>query len=255
MNTTTRHGAVAAEWTKLSSVRSTWWTALAGLLVMAASAGQLAIYAANDNTNDDPTDDLGIVTVGSVLIDSVEMTQYVVLALGLLAITAEFTSGTIRTTLQCTRPVAAYCWPRPRWSAWSPSSSACCSAASVPWSPGRCSVSGQRTGRRHDRRHRGGGDLPGADRRARAGSRCRATERGAHDHRAPRHPDDRAAVPSGAGHRRAEPDRRRVPRRGRRALPGRRHRAVPEPGRAAPARRVGRRRAAAGRAALRRRDA
>ncbi|MFI6232900.1 ABC transporter permease [Micromonospora sp. NPDC050784] len=100
--TRTRTGTVAAEWTKLSSVRSTWWTALAGLLVMAASAGQLAIYAANDNTNDDPTDDRGIVTVGSVLIDSVELTQYVVLALGLLAITAEFTSGTIRTTLQCT---------------------------------------------------------------------------------------------------------------------------------------------------------
>ncbi|MEU8180989.1 ABC transporter permease [Micromonospora sp. NPDC049044] len=95
-------GAVAAEWTKLLSVRSTWWTVLAGLLVMAASAGQLAIYAANANTNDDPADDPGIVTVGSVLIDAVELTQYAVLALGLLAITAEFTSGTIRTTLQCT---------------------------------------------------------------------------------------------------------------------------------------------------------
>jgi len=47
-------GAVASEWTKLVSVPSTWWTALAGLLVMAASAAQLAIYAANDNTNDDP---------------------------------------------------------------------------------------------------------------------------------------------------------------------------------------------------------
>ena len=95
-------GAVAAEWTKLVSVPSTWWTALAGLLVMAASAAQLAIYAANDNTNDDPLDDRGIVTVGTVLVDSVELTQYAVLALGLLAITSEFTSGTIRTTLQCT---------------------------------------------------------------------------------------------------------------------------------------------------------
>ncbi|GAB3956734.1 ABC transporter permease subunit [Micromonospora vulcania] len=94
-------GALAAEWTKLFSVRTTWWTALAGLLLMAASAGQLAIYAANDNTNDDPLDDRGIVTVGSVMIDSIELTQYAVLALGLLAITAEFTSGTIRTTLQC----------------------------------------------------------------------------------------------------------------------------------------------------------
>lgn len=102
MSTSTRGGIVAAEWTKLSSVRSTWWTALAGLLVTAAGAGQLAIYVANGNTNDDPADNAGVVTVGTVLIDSVEMTQYVVLALGLLAITSEFTSGTIRSTLQCT---------------------------------------------------------------------------------------------------------------------------------------------------------
>ncbi|MEU7925264.1 ABC transporter permease [Micromonospora sp. NPDC049801] len=95
-------GALAAEWTKLFSVRSTWWTMVAGLLVMAASAGQLAIYAANSNTNDDPADDAGIVTVGTVLIDAIELTQYAVLAVGLLAITTEFTSGTIRTALQCT---------------------------------------------------------------------------------------------------------------------------------------------------------
>ncbi|MEH1164451.1 ABC transporter permease subunit [Micromonospora sp. CPCC 205539] len=106
MSTVTRsapfRGAVAAEWTKLFSVRTTWWTALAGLVLMAATAAQLAIYAANDNTNDDPADDRGIITVGSVVIDSIELTQYAVLALGLLAITAEFTSGTIRSTLQCT---------------------------------------------------------------------------------------------------------------------------------------------------------
>ncbi|WP_435206448.1 ABC transporter permease [Micromonospora sp. bgisy143] len=95
-------GALAAEWSKLFSVRSTWWTLLAGLLVMAASAGQLAIYAANANTNDDPVDDLGVVTAGTVLIDAIELTQYAVLAVGLLAITTEFTSGTIATTLQCT---------------------------------------------------------------------------------------------------------------------------------------------------------
>ncbi|MDO3700382.1 ABC transporter permease subunit [Micromonospora sp. C28SCA-DRY-2] len=93
---------IAAEWTKLWSVRSTWWTMLAGLLVTAATAGQLAIYAANANTNDDPADDAGVVTVGSIVIGSVELTQYAVLALGLLLITSEFTSGTIRTTLQCT---------------------------------------------------------------------------------------------------------------------------------------------------------
>ncbi|RLK22720.1 ABC-2 family transporter [Micromonospora sp. M71_S20] len=93
---------ISAEWTKLWSVRSTWWSLLAGVLLMAATAGQLAIYAANANTNDDPADDAGIVTVGSVVIGSVELTQYAVLALGLLVVTSEFTSGTIRTTLQCT---------------------------------------------------------------------------------------------------------------------------------------------------------
>jgi len=93
---------IAAEWTKLWSLRSVWWTMLAGLLVTAATALQLAIYAGNSNTNDDPTDNAGVVTVGSIVIGSVELIQYVVLALGLLVITSEFTSGTIRTTLQCT---------------------------------------------------------------------------------------------------------------------------------------------------------
>ncbi|MEV4489704.1 ABC transporter permease [Micromonospora coxensis] len=92
-------GAVAAEWTRLWSVRSTWWTLLAGVVLTAATAAQLAIYAANDNTDDDPTDDRGPVTVGSVLVDSMELTQYAVLALGLLAITAEYATGTIRGTL------------------------------------------------------------------------------------------------------------------------------------------------------------
>ncbi|WP_229401310.1 ABC transporter permease [Micromonospora okii] len=95
-------GAVAAEWTKLWSVRSTWWTMLAAVLLTAVTNLQLAIYAVNANTNDDPADDPGTVTVGSVVIDSLELTQYAVLALGLLAMTAEFGTGTLRTTLRCT---------------------------------------------------------------------------------------------------------------------------------------------------------
>ncbi len=93
---------IRAEWVKFRSVRSTWWTVAAAVVVMAATAGQLAIYVANGNTNDDPSDDAGVVPLGSVLIDSLELVQYAVLALGLLMITSEFTTGTIRTTLQCT---------------------------------------------------------------------------------------------------------------------------------------------------------
>ncbi|MFR9774915.1 ABC transporter permease [Micromonospora sp. MS34] len=95
-------GAVAAEWTKLWSVRSTWWTVLAGALTMAATAAQLAIYAVNDNTDDDPTVNPGIVGAGEIVTGSLELTQYVVLALGLFAITSEYATGTIRTTLRCT---------------------------------------------------------------------------------------------------------------------------------------------------------
>lgn len=83
-------GAVAAEWTRLVSIRTTWWTLLAGVLLMAATSAQLAIYVQNSNTSADPTDDRGVVTVGSVLIDALDLTQYAVLALGLLAVTSEY---------------------------------------------------------------------------------------------------------------------------------------------------------------------
>jgi ABC-2 type transport system permease protein len=95
-------GAIASEWTKLWSVRTTWWSLLASGLLMAATAGQLAIYAGNANTNADPTDDTGVVTVGSVVLGSVELTQFAVLAVALLSITAEYATGTIRSTLQWT---------------------------------------------------------------------------------------------------------------------------------------------------------
>ncbi|SBT37044.1 ABC transporter permease subunit [Micromonospora auratinigra] len=95
-------GAVAAEWTKLSSVRATWWTLAASVLTMAATAAQLAIYAVNANTDDDHAIDPGVLPVGDIVTGSLELTQYVVLALGLFAITSEYTTGTIRTTLRCT---------------------------------------------------------------------------------------------------------------------------------------------------------
>lgn len=95
-------GAVASEWTKLWSVRSVWWALLAGVLLMAATAAQLAIYVQNSNTSADPTDDRGVVALGRVAIDSVELTQFAVLAMAMLVITAEYGSGTIRATLQWT---------------------------------------------------------------------------------------------------------------------------------------------------------
>ena len=74
---------------------------------MAATAAQLAIYVQNSNTNADPADDRGVVTLGRIAIDSVELTQFAVLAMAMLVMTAEYSSGTIRATLQWT-PLRAH---------------------------------------------------------------------------------------------------------------------------------------------------
>lgn len=95
-------GAVASEWTKLWSVRSVWWALLASVLLMTATSAQLAIYVQNANTDTDPTNDRGVVTLGRIAVDSLELTQFAVLAMAMLVITAEYASGTIRATLQWT---------------------------------------------------------------------------------------------------------------------------------------------------------
>ena len=93
-------GAVSAEWTKAWTVRSTWWSLAAGGLLMAAAAAQLAIYTVNANGNADPADDKGVVSVGSIAVQAVDLAQFGLIALAMLLITAEYATGAIRTTLQ-----------------------------------------------------------------------------------------------------------------------------------------------------------
>ncbi|MBC6471255.1 ABC transporter permease [Actinomadura alba] len=91
---------MAAEWTKTWSVRSTWWSLLTALLLMAATAAQLGIYTTDTNTNTDPTDDKGIVAASEIAIQAIDLAQFAVIALAMLAITVEYSAGTIRATLQ-----------------------------------------------------------------------------------------------------------------------------------------------------------
>jgi ABC-2 type transport system permease protein len=93
-------GAVAAEWIKAWSVRSTWWCLATGGLLMMAVAAQLAIFTANANDNADPADDKGVVALGSIAIGAVDLAQFAVIALAMLLITVEYSTGSIRTTLQ-----------------------------------------------------------------------------------------------------------------------------------------------------------
>jgi ABC-2 type transport system permease protein len=83
--------AVAAEWTKLWSVRSTWYllAGAAGLLVV----GAVTIGGAAANGG-------GQVTVSEPVVGSTSFAQFALAALAMLTVTSEYSSGTIRSSLQ-----------------------------------------------------------------------------------------------------------------------------------------------------------
>ncbi|MDL4776893.1 ABC transporter permease [Actinomadura xylanilytica] len=95
-------GAVAAEWTKLWSLRSTWWGLVGAFVVMGVMCVILGGAVASNNTNAIAEDDQGVVAVGGIAVDAVDIVQFVVLTLAMLVITGEYSSGSIRSTLQWT---------------------------------------------------------------------------------------------------------------------------------------------------------
>lgn len=95
MNGPVRRG-MRAEWTKLRSVRSTTWTVFA---VVAATVGVTAFLAANGGT--DANQAGGVAGDDDVVVNSLRgiwVGQVPMVALGVIAITSEFATGTIRTT-------------------------------------------------------------------------------------------------------------------------------------------------------------
>ncbi|MET8853828.1 ABC transporter permease [Amycolatopsis sp. NPDC004625] len=84
-------GAVAAEWTKLWSVRATWWCLVAGTVLM-LGYGTLSAIAQHYET--DPQSASTIALGGAVY-----LTQFAVIALATLFVTSEYTGGGIRSTL------------------------------------------------------------------------------------------------------------------------------------------------------------
>src|ERR1700688_1134772 len=90
-------GALASEFTKIRSVRSTYWT-LAALLVVsiglgaAITAGQAANFANN------PSNVAGFDATQLSLAAFFEIGQLIIAVLGAMAITAEYSTGMIRTS-------------------------------------------------------------------------------------------------------------------------------------------------------------
>ncbi|GAB2592931.1 hypothetical protein Aab01nite_36920 [Paractinoplanes abujensis] len=95
---TVLRAAIGAEWTKLWTTRTVWWALLSALLLMAAGAGQYALYAEN---GDLPADVLrgGLVPAGTIAVLALSFAQLAFLALAMLTMTSEFSTGTIRAAL------------------------------------------------------------------------------------------------------------------------------------------------------------
>lgn len=100
-------GAIRSEWTKLWSVRSTWWYVAGTLALTALISLQLGFSADYQNTHLEPGAEPSRVMAGDLAVSSILMVQVVVAAMAMLTITSEYSTGSIRSTVQWT-PVRRY---------------------------------------------------------------------------------------------------------------------------------------------------
>jgi ABC-2 type transport system permease protein len=86
-------GAVASEWTKLWSVRATWWCLSGGLLMMLLYSG---ISGLSQRVGDSrPEGAHSMAAAGAIY-----LTEFFVIAVATLFVTSEYANGGIRSTLQ-----------------------------------------------------------------------------------------------------------------------------------------------------------
>lgn len=91
-------GAVASEWTKFWTLRSTWWCLISATLVLAAFTVVVALATRLQSEADRVPP--GTLPVGSVGVTGLQIVQFAVIALAILAVCAEYQTGSIRSTLQ-----------------------------------------------------------------------------------------------------------------------------------------------------------
>jgi ABC-2 type transport system permease protein len=92
-------GVIRSEWTKIRSVRSTYWTLFA-MVVVGIGLGALICYATQSHlTHLGHGAPLGFDATERSLTAFVELGQLVMMVLGAMAITTEYSTGMIRTSL------------------------------------------------------------------------------------------------------------------------------------------------------------
>ncbi|MCY1141788.1 ABC transporter permease [Actinoplanes sp. Pm04-4] len=85
---------IGAEWIKLWTTRTVWWALTAALLLMAAGAGQYALYARNG--------DIDATSAAEVAALGLSFAQLAFVALAATVMTGEYSAGTIRATFTWT---------------------------------------------------------------------------------------------------------------------------------------------------------
>jgi ABC-2 type transport system permease protein len=91
-------GAIASEFTKLRSVRSTYWT-LAALLVVSIGIGAAISAGSAADLHSNPGDKAGFDATQTSLFAFFELGQLIIAVLGAMTITSEYSTGMIRTSL------------------------------------------------------------------------------------------------------------------------------------------------------------
>ena len=91
-------GVVASEFTKLRSVRSTYWT-LGALLIVSIGIGVAVMAGESSSLTHNPGNKAGFDGTQVSLIPFFEIGQLVIAVLGALTITSEYSTGMIRTSL------------------------------------------------------------------------------------------------------------------------------------------------------------
>ncbi|MFI5952471.1 hypothetical protein [Cryptosporangium sp. NPDC051539] len=89
--------AMAFEWVKLRTLRSTWWCVGVAALLQVLYALLLGVDARSDLEHSGGPSDLAVGDAGLL---SVQFDQYALIAAALLAVTGEYASGTIGVTLR-----------------------------------------------------------------------------------------------------------------------------------------------------------
>jgi len=91
-------GAIRSEFTKLRSVRSTYWT-IAALFIVSVGVAAIAGFGIASNIHANPGNKAGMDATQASLIAFFELGQLIIAVLGALAITSEYSTGMIRTSL------------------------------------------------------------------------------------------------------------------------------------------------------------